>query len=55
MFAYQLRAYIEAGLRLVGRDADGEYEWAGPDDRWGRAEHAMMMFEHQDQLATPPF
>lgn len=56
MLAYRLKAYLAAGLVLVGYDPEErDYMWSGTEDRWGRAEHAIMIFEHDDERTTPPF
>lgn len=33
MYAYEIRARIDAGLTLVGRE-DGEYLWIGTASQW---------------------
>jgi len=45
MEAYKLRARLEAGLQLCGRDEDGEYEWMGTKAQWAKAEMIEAYFE----------
>lgn len=56
MVAYRLKAYLAAGLVLVGYDPEErDYMWSGPEERWGRAEHLIAMFEHRALMAQSPF
>ena len=45
--ALRNRAYSEAGLILAGNDDDGDEEWIGTQNQWGKANLLLEKYSYE--------